>query len=118
MEMILTVRFRILDPLLEDLLCLFDELSVQIDGVGCDAPVGIVLAEDEVRGLLVVVVHLAAMGFALFGKFFSLGAIATGVGFLGLVIGELISIVGRRFRRWFQGGRSTRWKHELRCEAS
>lgn len=86
MEMILTVRFRILDPLLEDLLCLFDELSVQIDGVCCDAPVGVVLTEDELRRLLVVFFHLATVGFALFGELFGLGAIAARVGFLRLTI--------------------------------
>ena len=86
MEMILTVRFRILNPLLENLLSLFDELSVQIDGVRRDTPVGVVLAEDELRRLLVVFFHLAPVGFALFGEFFGLGAIAAGVGFLRLTI--------------------------------
>ena len=86
MKMILTVRFRILNPLLKNLLCLFDELSVQIDGVCCDTPIGVVLAEDELRRLLVVFFHLATVGFALFGEFFGLGAIAAGVGFLRLTI--------------------------------
>jgi hypothetical protein len=38
----------------QDLLGLLDELTVQIDGVGLDAPVGVVLAEDELRRLSVV----------------------------------------------------------------
>lgn len=57
---------------------------MKIDGVRRDAPLGIILAEDELGGLLVVLLHLAPVGFALFREFFSPGAVAAGVCFLGL----------------------------------
>jgi hypothetical protein len=55
---------------------------VQIYGVGLDAPVGVVLAENELRRLSVVLLHLAAVGLTLLGELLSGGAIAAGVGFL------------------------------------
>jgi hypothetical protein len=68
------------DPLLEDALGLLDELTVQVNAVLLDAPVGVVLAEDELRGLAVVVVHLAIVGLALVGQLLGRGAVAVRVG--------------------------------------
>ncbi|KAL9036654.1 MAG: hypothetical protein Q9180_004174 [Flavoplaca navasiana] len=64
--MCFTVGSGISDPLLENILGLLNELTVQIDGVAFNPPRGIVLAKDEVRGLLVVLIHHCAMSFALF----------------------------------------------------
>lgn len=47
-EVILAILLRVADALLEDLFGLFDELTVEINGVVCDTPVRVVLAEDEV----------------------------------------------------------------------
>ena len=44
--MCLTSLLRISDPLLQNLLCLFNKLSVKIDSVACDFADSIVLAED------------------------------------------------------------------------
>lgn len=84
--MTLPMRLGILDPLLEDILRLLDELPMQIDRISRDAPVGVVLAEDKFRRLLVVLVHLAPVGLALLGELFCARAIAALVGFsrLGL----------------------------------
>lgn len=87
MKMGLSMRLGILDPLFQDLLGLLSELAVQIDGVGLDAPVGVVLAEDELGRLFVVLLHLAAVGLALLGELLGAGAIAARVGFLRLVGG-------------------------------
>jgi hypothetical protein len=84
MKMVLPMRLGVLDPLFQDLLGLLDELTVQIDGVGLDAPVGVVLAEDELRRLSVVLIHLAAVGLALLGELLGGGAIAARVGVLRL----------------------------------
>lgn len=78
------MRLGVLDALLQNLLGLLDELPVQIDGVGRDASVGIVLAEDKLRRLSVVFLHFAAVGFALLGELFGARAIAARVCFLGL----------------------------------
>ena len=79
------MRLGILDPLFQDLLSLLSELAVQINGVGIDASVGVVLAEDELGRLFVVLLHLAAVGLALLGELLGAGAIAARVGFLRLV---------------------------------
>lgn len=64
-KMCLTVGAGVSDALLEDILGFLDELTVQIDGVALDPPRRIVLAKDEVGGLLVVLLHHCAMSFAL-----------------------------------------------------
>ena len=83
-QVILTMRFGIFNPLLQNLLSLFDELSVQINCVGLDAPVGVVLAEDKFGRLFVIFLHLAPVRLALLRQLFGARAIAVGVGFLGL----------------------------------
>lgn len=72
------------DAVLEDALSLLDKLAVQVDRVGLDAPVGVVLAEDEVGGLLVVVVHAGGVRLALVGELLCGGAIAVFIGLAGL----------------------------------
>lgn len=84
MKVILPMRLGILDPLFQDLLSLLNELSVQIDGVCLDAPAGIVLAEDKLRRLSVILLHLAAVCLSLLGELLGAGAIAARVGFLRL----------------------------------
>lgn len=66
-KMCLTVGPGVSDALLEDILGFLNELTVQIDGVALNPPRCIVLAEDEVGGLLVVLLHHCAMSFALLG---------------------------------------------------
>lgn len=61
MEMCLSCGLRVFDAFFKDILRLFDELPVQVYGVGGDAPFGIVLAKDELGGLFVVGLHLGAM---------------------------------------------------------
>lgn len=59
------MRFGIFNALLQNILSLLDKLAMQIDRVGLHAPVGVVLAEDKLRRLLVVFFHLAPMRLAL-----------------------------------------------------
>jgi hypothetical protein len=66
MKMILSMRLGIFNALFQNLLGLLDKLSMQIDRIGLNAPVGIVLAEDKLRRLLVVFLHLAPVRLALF----------------------------------------------------
>lgn len=84
MKVILPMRLGILDPLFQDLLSLLNELPVQINGVCLDAPAGIVLAEDKLRRLSVILLHLAAVCLSLLGELLGAGAIAARVGFLRL----------------------------------
>lgn len=73
------------DPFLQHIFGLFYEQTVQINGVACDAPFGIVFAEYEVARLPVVLVHVRRMLLALFAKLVSARAIAGLVGFMGSV---------------------------------
>jgi hypothetical protein len=66
-QVLLAAGLILADPKLEDALGLLDELAVQVDGVGLDAAWGVVLAEDKVRRLPVVLVHLCVMTLALVG---------------------------------------------------
>lgn len=67
MQPLLPALLRVLDALLQDPLRLLDKLPMQVYRIGVDTPGGVVLAEDEVRGLLVVRVHLGGVLFALLG---------------------------------------------------
>lgn len=91
------MRLGVLDALLQNLFGLLDELPVQIDRVGRDAPVGVVLAEDKLRRLSVILLHLASVGLALLGELFGGRAIAARVGFFRLV-SSAHSIPQRRSR--------------------
>ena len=84
MQMCFTMGSGISYSLLENILGLLEELTVQIDGVAFDPPGGIILAEDEVRGLLIVLVHHCAMSFALFGEPVSGGSVPSFIGVAGL----------------------------------
>jgi hypothetical protein len=61
MEMGLSLRLRSAYPCLQNLLCLFNELAVKIYGVSGHAVGGVVLAEYELRGLAVVLIHLCSV---------------------------------------------------------
>jgi hypothetical protein len=80
----LAVLLGVANALLENLLGFFDELAVQVDGVAVDFADGVVLAEDELRGLLVVLVGFGGVRLALLRQLFRTGAIAALVGLLGL----------------------------------
>lgn len=84
MKMILPMRLGIFDPLLQNLLCLLNKLTMQINRVISNAPTGVVLAEDKLRGLLVILFHLATVRFALLRELLRAGAITARVCFLGL----------------------------------
>lgn len=53
-QMRLAPRLSIPEPRLEDVLCLLDELPMQIDSIVSNTADGVVLPEDVLRGLLVV----------------------------------------------------------------
>lgn len=76
MQMRLAVLARIFDSLLQNILRFLDELTVQIDCVIRDAAIGVILTENEVRGLLVILFHLCAVRLALFGQLLCSCAIA------------------------------------------
>lgn len=84
MQMILAMRLRVSNALLQNLLRLLDKLAMQIDRIGLDAPVGIVLAENKLGRLLVVFLHLAPVRLAFFGQLFGARAITIVVRFFGL----------------------------------
>jgi hypothetical protein len=67
MQPLLPALLRVLDPLLQDPLGLLDELPVQINSISINPPRGIVLAEDVIRGLLVIRVHLCGVLLSLLG---------------------------------------------------
>ena len=99
MKVILPMRLGILDPLFQDLLSLLNELPVQINGVCLDAPVGIVLAEDKLRRLSVILLHLAAVCLSLLGELLGGGAIAARVGLLGLArVLALLELLEKRLQ--------------------
>jgi hypothetical protein len=70
MQMRLAMAPRILDPLLENIFRFLDKLPMQINRVGVYPALGVILPKDKLRRLAVVLVHLAAVGFALLGEFF------------------------------------------------
>jgi hypothetical protein len=57
-------------------LILFDKLAVQVDSVARDFSYGVVLAEDELGGLLVVLVGFGCVRLALLRQLFRLVAVA------------------------------------------
>jgi hypothetical protein len=83
-EMRLSVLLGVADALLEDLLGLLDKLAVQIDGVARDFSYSVVFAEDELGGLLVVLVGFGCVRLALLRQLFRLVAVAALVGMLRL----------------------------------
>lgn len=130
MKMILSMRLGVSNALLQNLLRLLDELSMQIDRIGVNASIGVVLAEDELGRLLVVFLHLATVLLALFRQLFGARTIAAGVCVLGLISG-LVSTLSPMLRDWCGDhdksnamlnrgrlGAHTREKHSPRFEAS
>jgi hypothetical protein len=93
MKMRLAPRSRLPDPRLEDILGLFDILPMEIDGILRDAARRVILAKDELRGLLVVRRLLRLVVLALIRERFRLGAVAAEVGVVGL---EGVSIPSMR----------------------
>lgn len=75
MEVALAMRLGILDALLQNLLRLLDELSVQIDGICLYAAIGVVLTEDVLRRLLIILLHLAPVSLAILRELLGGGAI-------------------------------------------
>jgi len=84
MEVRLASGSRISYARLEDILCLFGILAMEVDGVLCNAALGVVLAEDVLRSLLVVCVLLFLVTLALIREGFCFCAIAGGVRVVGL----------------------------------
>ena len=83
-EVRLAVLLGVADALLEDLLGFFDELAVQVDSITVDFADGVVFAEDELGGLLVVLVGFGCVRLALLRQLFRPGAVAALVGLLRL----------------------------------
>jgi len=80
----LAPRAGVADARAEDGLGLLDVLAVQVDGVAGDAVDRVVLAEDQLRRLLVVGVLLRGVPLAFVGEGFGAGAVAALVGLVGL----------------------------------
>ncbi len=68
MQMGLSVRLSISYPLFNYIRSLFNELSVEINRIPVHSAYCVILSEDEVGGLLVVLVHHLAMSLALLRK--------------------------------------------------
>lgn len=83
-EVRLAVLLGVANTLLEDLLGFFDELAVQVDRVAIDFSNSIVFAEDELGGLLVVLVGFGCVRLALLRQLFRPGAITALVSLLRL----------------------------------
>lgn len=83
MQVILAGAPCIFDSLLQDILGLLHELSVQIDRIRRHAIGRIVLAKNEVGGLLVVLRHLLAVRLSFIGELFCCCAVAGIVGLFG-----------------------------------
>jgi hypothetical protein len=92
------MRFGVADALFQNLLGLFDKLPMQVDGVGWDAPAGVVLAEDKLGRLLVIFLHLATMRLTLLGELLRGRAITARVCFfrLRLVSRHALSQMGKK----------------------
>lgn len=87
-QMRLPVLLRISYPLFQDPLCFLNVLPMQVNRVIGHPPRGIVLSEDEIRRLLIILVHQGRMPLAFFREIFCRGAISFGVRFLGLLEGN------------------------------
>lgn len=83
-EVRLSALLGVANALLEDLLGFFHELAVQVDGVAVDSAHGVVLAEDELGGLLVVLVGFGCVRLALLRQLLRAAAVAALVGLLRL----------------------------------
>jgi hypothetical protein len=70
------------DSLFQNILGLFYEQAVEINGIACNTSFRIIFPEDVVARLTIVLVHLGCVGFAFFRKLVSSPSIA---GFVGLM---------------------------------
>lgn len=84
MKMVLTVLLRILNAFFQDVLGLLHKLAVQVNRILGNTATSIVFAENELRGLLVILLHLATMGLSLLGELLGPCAVAIRVGFFRL----------------------------------
>jgi hypothetical protein len=84
MQVVLTSTLCVLDSLLQNLLGLFDKLTVQINRVRVDSANHVVLTENVLGGLSVVVVGLLSMTLCFLGQVVGGTAIAASVGLLRL----------------------------------
>jgi hypothetical protein len=64
MQVRLSMRLRILDALLKDILRLFHKLAMQVYSVRVNPAIGIVLSEDKFRSLFIILSHPRRMLFA------------------------------------------------------
>ena len=78
------MRLGILDALFQDLLRLFDELTVQIDRVGLHSSIGVVFPENKLGCLPVIFLHLATVSLTLLGELLGAGSVAIRVRLLRL----------------------------------
>jgi len=85
MKMRLATVPRIFDPLLQDIFCLLDKLAMKVNRVIWDPPIGIVLPEDKIRGLLIELRHFCAVCLSLFRQVMSCCSISAFVGLTGLI---------------------------------
>lgn len=83
MQVILSSAPCIFDSLLQDILGLLHKLSVQIDGICWHAIGRIILAKNEVGGLLVVLRHPLTVRLSFIGELFCCCAVAGIVGLFG-----------------------------------
>jgi len=66
MKMGLATLPRVFDPFLQNIFCLLDELTMEVNGVFWDLPIRIILSKDEFRGLFVELFHFRSMRLSLF----------------------------------------------------
>lgn len=92
-QMSLAARLILTYALFENALSLLDELAVQVYGVRLDATRRVVLAEDVIRGLTVVLVHLGVVLLALVGEGLCGGTVSGLVG-LSRPVEAQVSLVG------------------------
>lgn len=84
MQSLLPALLCVLNPLLQDPLRLLHKLPVKINCIRIYTPRGVILAEDEIRSLLVIRIHLSGMLLAFLGELVCSGAIAALVRLVGL----------------------------------
>lgn len=75
-EMRLAMLPCIFYPLFQNIVCLLHKLAMEVNGIRINAARRIILSKYELRGLLVIFLHLPAMRLALLGQFFRQPTIA------------------------------------------
>lgn len=82
MQMVLASALCVLDSLFQNLLGLFNKLTVKVNGIAVNSSYSIVLAEDELGGLSVVVVRLLSMALSFLRQVVGSTSISTRVSLL------------------------------------